>query len=52
VRANASVTYFIDPKWAATLAVTVSSLQGDTRDSPIVFDRTPVSGVAALSYRF
>lgn len=52
VRFNGSVTYFIDQRWSVTGAVTVSSLQGDARDSPIVFERTPVSGVLALSYSF
>lgn len=52
VRANASLTYFITEQWSLTGAVTVSSLQGDARDSPIVFDATPVSGVLALSYGF
>jgi outer membrane scaffolding protein for murein synthesis (MipA/OmpV family) len=52
VRANASATYFIDAKWSLTGALTVSSLLGDARDSPIVFESTPVSGVLALSYRF
>lgn len=52
VRLNASLTYFIDRRWSITGAVTMSSLQGDARDSPIVFENTPVSGVLALSYRF
>jgi len=52
VRLNATATYFIDARWSLTAGVTVSSLQGDTRDSPIVFERTPVSGVMALSYSF
>lgn len=52
VRVNGSLTYSIDARWSLTGAVTVSSLQGDARDSPIVFENTPVSGVLALSYRF
>ena len=52
VRLNASLNYFIDARWSLTGAVTVSSLQGDARDSPIVFESTPVSGVLALSYSF
>ena len=52
VRLNASLTYLIDAKWSLTGALTVSSLQGDARDSPIVFETTPVSGIVALSYGF
>ncbi len=52
VRVNASLTYSIDARWSLTGGVTVSSLQGDARDSPIVFEPTPVSGVLVLSYNF
>jgi MipA family protein len=52
VRFNASLTHFIDARWSVTGALTVRSLQGDARDSPIVFERTPVTGVLALSYGF
>ena len=52
VRLNASLTYAIDARWFLTGALTVSSLQSDARDSPIVFDATPISGVLALSYAF
>ncbi len=52
VRLNASATYLIDAKWSVTAALTASSLLGDSRDSPIVFETTPVSGIVAVSYRF
>jgi MipA family protein len=52
VRVNGSLTYFIDARWSVTGALTVRSLQGDARDSPIVFESTPVTGVLALSYGF
>ena len=52
VRVNGSLTYSIDARWSLTGAVTVSSLQGGARDSPIVFETTPISGVLALSYSF
>ena len=52
VRVNASLTHFIDARWSVTGALTVRSLQGDARDSPIVFESTPVTGVLALSYSF
>jgi MipA family protein len=52
LRLNASLVYAIDARWALTGALTLSSLQGDARDSPIVFEPTPVSGIVALSYGF
>ena len=52
VRFNGSLTYFFDARWSVTGGLTVSSLQGDSRDSPIVLQRTPVTGVLALSYAF
>ena len=52
VRFNASVVYAIDARWSLTGALTVSSLQSDARDSPIVFEPTPVTGIVALSYTF
>ena len=52
VRVNGSLTYFIDARWSVTGALTVRSLQGDARDSPIVLQSTPVTGVLALSYSF
>lgn len=52
VRAGVSLTHFITRDWAATLAVSASSLQGDAKDSVIVRERTPVTSVLALGYRF
>ena len=52
VRANASVNYFITPQWTLTGVLSMSSLQGDAKNSPIVRKATSVTGVAALSYRF
>jgi outer membrane scaffolding protein for murein synthesis (MipA/OmpV family) len=52
VRASASLNYFITAEWTLTGAVTVRSLQGSAKNSPIVFEQTPVSGVAALTYKF
>ena len=51
-RANASLNYFITPEWTLTGALTVSALQGDARNSPLVRERTSTNGVLALSYRF
>lgn len=52
VRAGASLTYFINRDWAATLAVSAGALQGDAKDSVIVRESSPISGVLALGYRF
>ena len=52
VRANGSLTYFISPFWTVTAALSMDSMQGDARTSPLVRDRYPVTGVAAVSYRF
>jgi MipA family protein len=52
VRAGVSLVYFINRDWAATLAMSAGSLQGDAKDSVIVRERSPVSGVLAVGYRF
>lgn len=52
VRASASLNYFITAEWSLTGAVTVRSLQGSAKNSPIVSEQTPVAGVVALTYRF
>ncbi len=52
VRVNASVTHFINTEWTLTGGLSVSSLQGDAKNSPIVRERTPITGLLALAYRF
>ena len=52
VRASASLNYFIDPEWTVTGGLSLGALQGDAKYSPIVRERTPLTGLAALSYRF
>jgi outer membrane scaffolding protein for murein synthesis (MipA/OmpV family) len=52
VRANLSLNWFITKEWTLTGAASVSSLQGDAPDSPIVRQRTSTSGVLALGYQF
>ena len=52
VRANLSLNWFITKEWTLTGAASVSSLQGDATDSPIVRQRTSTSGVLALGYQF
>jgi MipA family protein len=52
LRANASLNWFITPEWTLTGALSLGALQGDAKRSPLVRQAHPVSGVAALSYRF
>ena len=52
VRANLSLNYFVTPQWTVTGAISLSALQGDAKGSPIVRERSSVSEVVALSYRF
>jgi outer membrane protein len=52
IRGTASLTYSFNAEWSLTGAVTVRSLQGDVKRSPIVSEDTPVAGVLALSYSF
>lgn len=52
IRLGSSLTYIINSDWAATLALSVGSLQGDARESVIVRERYPVTGVLAIGYRF
>lgn len=52
VRANASVSYQITPSVSILTTVSVSSLQGDAKDSPLTRQATSVTGVAAVSYEF
>jgi len=52
VRANVAVTHFFDKRLSATLALSVSSLQGDANSSPLTRQSSTASGVLALSYAF
>ena len=52
LRVSASVTHFINTEWSLTGGLSASSLQGDAKDSPIVRERTPITGLAALAFRF
>jgi MipA family protein len=52
VRTSASLTYFFNPDWSLTGAVTVRALQGDVKASPIVTEDLPVAGVLAIGYKF
>ncbi len=52
LRGNATLTWFFDASWSLTASVQVRSLQGGPKNSPIVDETTPVSGVLALGYKF
>ena len=52
LRVSASVTHFINTEWSLTGGLSASSLQGDAKDSPIVRERTPITGLVALGFRF
>lgn len=52
VRANASLSYQITPSVSVLTTLSVSSLQGDAKDSPLTRQATSVTGVAAVSYEF
>jgi outer membrane scaffolding protein for murein synthesis (MipA/OmpV family) len=52
LRAKAALTYSIDPRTSLTAALTVSSLQGDAKNSPLTRKRTSGTGVMLAAYSF
>lgn len=52
VRANAALTYSINPRLSVTAAVSASALQGDAKDSPVIRKRSATTGIVGVSYRF
>lgn len=52
VRANLSLSYSFSARTSLTTALSVSSLQGDAKDSPLVHQRTSTAAVLALGYTF
>jgi MipA family protein len=52
VKLSTSLIYFINHDWSASFIVSATSLQGDARDSVIVRERNPVTGILAVGYRF
>lgn len=52
VRASAALTHLFSRRLSATLAMSVSSLQGDAKDSPLTRQDTSVSGVLGMVYAF
>ena len=52
VRGSAALTYRVNDKVGITGAVSLSSLQGDAKNSPIVRRTSTVNGVLAATYAF
>lgn len=52
VRANLALTYSFSRQTSLTTGLSVSALQGDARDSPLVRQATTTSGVMVLSHAF
>jgi MipA family protein len=52
VRASANVTYLVNRDIAVTAGVSVSSLQGDAKDSPLARKRNDTGALIAISYGF
>ncbi|MBA4266837.1 MAG: hypothetical protein C0453_17310 [Comamonadaceae bacterium] len=52
VRLSASWRYRIAPRTALAASVSVSSLRGDARSSPLTRERSPVSGVFFVAHAF
>jgi MipA family protein len=52
VRGNVALTWSFDTRWSLTAALTLRALQGNVKDSPIVTEDLPVSGLLALGYSF
>jgi MipA family protein len=52
VRASAALTYSVTPRVAITTALSVSSLQGDAKDSPVTRKRSTATGIVSVSYAF
>ena len=52
VKANGLLTYLLSRQVALTAGVSLSSLQGDTKASPLVRSRNSTNALFAASYRF
>ena len=52
VRANLSLTYWLNPKISATAGVSISMLSGDARNSPLVRQKSTTTGLLAVAYGF
>ena len=51
-RTNVALTYLFNRHTSLTTGLSVSALQGDARDSPLVRQATTTSGVMVLSHAF
>lgn len=51
-RANVALTYHLAPRASITGVLSVNSLLGDAKDSPLTRKATTVNGVVAVSYAF
>jgi MipA family protein len=52
VRLNGSLFYSIDPRWSLIGTLVATRLVGDAAASPIVRDKTALSGLFGARYRF
>lgn len=52
IRFGLALNYAIAPNWSLTGGLSLSRLLGDAKDSPIVRDRSSISGVVSTNYRF
>lgn len=52
VRANVTLTYLISRRTSITTALSVGTLLGNAKDSPLTRKRTSESGVVAMTYAF
>ncbi len=51
-RASVSLTHFITPEWDAVAALTATRYLGDAGRSPLVLERTPLTGILAVTRDF
>jgi outer membrane scaffolding protein for murein synthesis (MipA/OmpV family) len=51
-RANLSLTHVLNPRTRITGALTVSSLLGDAKSSPLTRQKTTAAGLLAVAYAF
>ena len=52
LRANAALTWQLDPRFSVTGGLSLVGLQGDARDSPIVRRTSSANGLLAVNYAF
>ncbi len=52
VRAGVAIVYFVNRQWAVTAGLSAGALLGDAKDSPIVRESAPLSGILGMSYTY